>query len=312
MNSISAKQRFWFRISLAAAFLAMAFFNSIVTAQGPVKQKISGQPFTANLHIPQGKGPFPGIIVVGGSGGGIEWQDYWGEVLAQNGFAALALAYFGMEGLPAELNEIPLEYFQGALNFFRSCEAVDGGSMGMLGVSKGSELALLFSSREPVIHAVAAFVPSSVVFQSIAKGWPRTSSWSHKGKPLPFVPYSASDSADKSLADLYRRSLEHPEAVEKAAIEVEKIKGPLLLLSGKDDQLWPSSRMSEMIMERLAKHNFPFSYEHIPYDAAGHLISQRRDDATKRGGTKEGNRFAQEDGQRRILAFFSRCFKRDQ
>ncbi len=61
----------------------------------------------ANLHRPEGEGPFPALLLVGGSGGGIAWQDTLGALLAQDGFAALALAYFGLEGLPAELERIP-------------------------------------------------------------------------------------------------------------------------------------------------------------------------------------------------------------
>ncbi|MEO0900275.1 MAG: acyl-CoA thioester hydrolase/BAAT C-terminal domain-containing protein, partial [Bacteroidota bacterium] len=36
-----------------------------------------------------------------------------------------------------------------------------------------------------------------------------------------------------------------------AVIPVEKIAGPILLLSGRDDQVWPSATMSDMMEERL-------------------------------------------------------------
>jgi len=73
----------------------------------------------ANLWLPSGKGPYAAVLVVRGSGDGIDWQDYWGDILARHGFAALALAYFGMEGLSMELDEIRLEYFLGALEYMQ-------------------------------------------------------------------------------------------------------------------------------------------------------------------------------------------------
>ena len=51
--------------------------------------------------------------------------------------------------------------------------------------------------------------------------------------------------------------------VKEAAIEVEKIKGALLLISGKRDRLWPADKMSEQIMGRLKAHDFIYPYEHL-------------------------------------------------
>jgi dienelactone hydrolase len=66
--------------------------------------------------------------------------------------------------------------------------------------------------------------------------------------------------------------------------------------------------MSEMVVKRLRDHNFAFPYEHIAYDDAGHMIAWKRTDvpATRRGGTEQGNRVAQDDAERRMLEFFGR------
>lgn len=44
------------------------------------------------------------------------------------------------------------------------------------------------------------------------------------------------------------------------------------MISGDDDQLWPSTILADMVMERLkrAKHRFPD--RHLVYKSAGHLI----------------------------------------
>jgi hypothetical protein len=57
-------------------------------------------------------------------------------------------------------------------------------------------------------------------------------------------------------------------------IPVEKINGPVLLISAKDDRLWPSFLMSNEIMQRLAEHHHPYPDKHLSYEGAGHLILQ--------------------------------------
>ena len=58
--------------------------------------------------------------------------------------------------------------------------------------------------------------------------------------------------------------MENTAAMEEAAIEVENINGPVLLISGTRDEQWPSMEMSELMMTRLKDNNFPHHYQHIP------------------------------------------------
>lgn len=57
--------------------------------------------------------PKPGIIVLGGSEGGI--YEYPATLLAAHGYSVLALAYFGAEHLPKMVVNIPLEYIKKAV-----------------------------------------------------------------------------------------------------------------------------------------------------------------------------------------------------
>lgn len=263
----------------------------------------------ADVFVPPGAGPHPAVLLAGGSAGGIGWQRHMAQLLAERGFVAMALAYFGMEGLPPELERIPLEYFEHALTWLRLQPYVDSARVGIGGVSKGGELALLLASLRPELRAVAAFVPSGYVFQSIAEGFPRTSSWTYRGRELPFVAYGSVESP-RSIGDFYRAGLQQAESLEPATIRVENINGPVLLLSGESDTLWPSADLSRGVVERLRAHGFAHAVEHVAYPDAGHLISSiRDDDSTGRGGTVEGNRRAQVDGQRRLLEFFERALE---
>ena len=57
--------------------------------------------------------------------------------------------------------------------------------------------------------------------------------------------------------------LTNHDAVDRAAIAVEKINGPVLLLSATRDEFWPSTEMSELIVTRLRKSGFPHPFEHV-------------------------------------------------
>jgi dienelactone hydrolase len=212
-----------------------------------------------------------------------------------------------MPGLPPQLEEIPLEYFVTALRWLQAHPAVDAQLLGSVGASKGGELVLLLASMFPDFKAVVAFVPPVVVFQSIAPpSWPKTSSWSYQGKPLPFVPYVYPDNfRSDQLVTLYEASLAQPEAVKRAMIAVERINGPILFLTGKADTLFPATRMADMAIARLRQSRFPFPVEHLAYDNAGHEISRvQKNPLTKRGGTVAGNGKAQHDAQKRMVTFF--------
>ncbi len=60
--------------------------------------------------------------------------------------------------------------------------------------------------------------------------------------------------------------------MERATIAVEKTRGPILLVSGMDDQMWPSSDLADIALRRLQAHHHPFPYRHLKYEGAGHLI----------------------------------------
>jgi hypothetical protein len=121
------------------------------------------------------------------------------------------------------------------------------------------------ASRYPAIEAVVGVVPGHAVFpaHTIAMN---TSSFSSNGEALAFVPvpWSAVPALIKrDLRGAWEEMLEDREAVEKAAIPVEQINGPIFLLSATRDEFWPSTEMSESMIQRLKEHSFPYRYEHV-------------------------------------------------
>ncbi|NOY61526.1 MAG: hypothetical protein GXO75_21655 [Calditrichaeota bacterium] len=55
-------------------------------------------------------------------------------------------------------------------------------------------------------------------------------------------------------------------------IPVEKINGAVLMISGEDDQVWPSTQLANIAMDRLKALGFEKPYTHLHYRGAGHTI----------------------------------------
>ena len=128
------------------------------------RQPIEREDLVGTLFYPETPGPHPTVVALGGWGGGL--REGGAEALASEGFAALALAYFGVEPLPHKLTEIPLEYFAEAIAWLKSQPAVDADRIAVVGNSKGGELALLLGATYPEdVEAVVGYAPSAVVWQ---------------------------------------------------------------------------------------------------------------------------------------------------
>jgi uncharacterized protein len=255
-------------------------------------------------YPPTGESKNVAIMMFGGSGGGLP-TSFNTESFTAKGYPCFIVGYFKTENTPDHLEMIPLEYFEDAIKTFKSQPEVGDKKIVVWGASKGGELALLLASRYKQIEGVIAKVPSSVVFQGIGDPSLTSSSWSYKGQPVPFVPYAPYDDSkvvNSQWIELYELSLKQTQAVEKATIKVENINGPILLLTGKEDTMWPSTQMCEMIVKRLKEYKFPHWYKHVAYENAGHALRE----GAIRGGTEDGNRKARIDSEQRIFAFLSR------
>jgi len=233
-------------------------------------------------YAPASAGKHAAVLLVGGSEGGHSFDAY-AAVLASHGYVTLSLAYFGEATLPKELMNVPLEPIAAGLDWLAHRPDVDPNRIGMLGMSKGGELTLLSASLFPQIHAVVAIVPSSVVWNGISRSdFTPTSSWTYAGRPLPFVPYDSAAGMELgrqfamqqpvALEPLYTASLGNAQAVQAAAIAVEKIKGPVLLISGDADRMWPSTPMSTAVMARLQQAHHPYKDVQLHFAGAGHTL----------------------------------------
>ena len=293
------------------------------------RQPVQKEGLVGTLFSPTVSGDSrPAVVILGGLDGGL--QEGSAAALASEGFVALALGYFGPQPLPSELIEVPLEYFAEAIAWLKTQPSVALNATGVIGLSKGGELALLLGATYPEdVKALVGYAPSAVAWRGVSSslqsffGNPRPS-WTLEGEPVPFVDISLRFSEVAgyltgkfpSLREIFERSLEDEAAVAAGSIAVEKIEGPVLLVSGTDDQVWPSTRFSEMVVERLKAHEHPFPYEHLRYEGAGHPTGlpysgpvNTRGGPMPLGGSLERNGFLNADSWPKVLDFLKRHLK---
>ena len=280
----------------------------VVGDPGPNGVRIDKDGVFANFFAAAAKGKRPAILLIGGSEGGLAAGDGGPiKALTAEGFDVLYLCYFGCPGTPPRLVAVPLETFERGLAFLRAQAGVDGRRIAVVGGSKGAEAALLLATRDPKLKAVVAAMPSSVVWPGIAASATLEPSWTERGAPVADLPYAFAAYAKGGIFGLYSEALptlaQHPEA----AIPVERIAGPVLLICGEADSLWPSCRMADQIAERLKAHARPAAVI-LRYQDAGHAVfgppvSGPHPWLASLGGSADGNNAARADAWPKLVAF---------
>lgn len=248
--------------------IATALLEQRFLAEGVKQIDVREQGLTATLFAPSAMQRGPAVIVLGGSGGGFGWSHQVAAVLASHGCTAIAVAYFdwqGKDNLPNQLVEIPLECIGDAIQHLLSVEK-NLENLTIIGYSKGAELALAAATTYLEISQVIAYLPSSVVWHGFQlQGSAQQSSWQHQARPLPFLSFANGYFDEAGWQD--------SELIEQARIVVEKIRGPILLISATKDAVWPSTQMAEMILQDVKSHNQYQEVKHVRLDGAGHNLS---------------------------------------
>lgn len=190
------------------------------------------------------------IIVLAGSGGGTDHER--AALYASHGYAALALAYFGVPGLPRGLVNIPLEYFAQAIGYARWFARPKNNFIAVEGISRGGELALLVGATFPDVNAVVCIMGGGLAMGAFGEKEPDDDrpavAWRLNGLAVPdlfegnaLVDWSFHKKGPQidSLAPGYLSAMRDAAAVERAIMPVERIRGPVRLVTGKDDRLAP-------------------------------------------------------------------------
>lgn len=310
----------------ASARLVQTFIAPGVTSRTIMSDGVAGE-----LFIPSGPGPHPVVIYMNGSSGGINAPR--AALFAAHGFASLALGIFRTPGRPDFISETPLEYIQNAINWVRQNLQPSHGFVALSGISRGGELSLLVAAAFPdLVSAVIAYVPSAVAHGTLSAGREgegrNADAWTLEGKAVPHLWQNnfASTCWDRIFdtssavrqADAYIEAMADQAAFESALISVDKIKSPVLLISGTDDGFWPSTTYCDIVKKALNAANPSLPVAHCECSEAGHHILYPYLPSTiieKRhamsgvtltgGGTPGANARANEQSYRQVLSFLN-------
>ncbi|MBV8715555.1 MAG: dienelactone hydrolase family protein, partial [Chloroflexi bacterium] len=191
-------------------------------------------PVIGDLYEPtQRSGLLPAVLVLNGSEG-YDRESYPGGLhdlarhLAAQGFVTLALCYFGCPGRPLELRQIALEYVLSGVRYLKTLAEVDSANVSVWGWSRGGELALLVGSYSQEVRSVIAVYGAPWAFNGAgSRDANADCAWTFENRCLPYM----------------------------MRIPVERIQGPVLLLVGQYDAVWPMSYSEQVSAELDALHH---------------------------------------------------------
>jgi dienelactone hydrolase len=283
----------------------VAGFSAMVLAgcddPGVTRIDVRAAGLVGTLFMPAHSADLPAVVCLTGAGGGL-WEEP-ARALAEAGFPALALATHNFEGRPAILRLLPLDYVEQAVDWLRARAKPKNGLVALRAWSRGGEAALLLASLTPTVNAVIAYAPRCYVGRQDNKpnnfdDPSAAAAWTYRGKPMvgEQLPRAMlQDPAHQSFEDLF-------------GIAVERIKGPVMLVSGQADTGLSGTTAtfsSDHAMRRLELFNFPYSHVHYSYPDAGHTIAAPPPfvGPVEAGGSLAGDRAAIADSWPRALAF---------
>lgn len=201
---------------------------------------------------PRGARRQAAILLFGGAEGALGYDDV-ARTLAAHGYPVLHLAYFAEPGLPQQLRRIPLEYFEHALEWLGEQPEVDPRRIVTWGWSRGGEASLILASTFPkLVRAAVGYVPSAYVVPAVGGG-PAEPAWTYHGKPFRF----------RVVEGRWRPRV----------IPIWQSAGPVFVVGGYDDELWPSGAYVAQIEKELHAHRRD-DVVALAYQGAGHRIAQ--------------------------------------
>ncbi|CAG2248546.1 ACOT1_2_4 [Mytilus edulis] len=270
--------------------LAMKTIESLFKRNDVTRVEIKHDRLKETLFIPPGHGPFPGVLDMFGTVGGI--MEFRAAMLANKGFITFALCYMSSH----EVEEIETSYLQEAITWFCSHSDIMKTGIGILGVSKGGELALLLST---ICTQVKAVVNINCPFNSIA----------------PLAPFDNCVQMDYSVVitvqpdssiELRTRDAICDNLTREKLTQTWKTDVQILYLVGEDDQsLHP--RCAQMFQE-----TYPQKPPYLPVTSSNKKTYEddvfgkkmQKEVTLVWGGETEAHAKAQEDFWNRIIMFF--------
>ncbi|MES2527157.1 MAG: alpha/beta fold hydrolase [Bdellovibrionota bacterium] len=218
----------------------MPFLLSLILLSTPLladelhHELISGKRGKVEIYWqrPDGTGPFPALILVHGHQGhnkvgaeNIAMSGYFPEIL-KKGFVAIAVSQSGYgktEGAPDNCGETSQEALKAAIQFARQQKFIVGSKIALAGSSMGASLSALIASQD---EKLAGAIVSSGIYDQ-------------KEALLKLGFYARLNGEFSPLQDELQNETQNRYDIRSALSHAEKIKIPLLIMTGLGDQIAP-------------------------------------------------------------------------
>ncbi|XP_056133190.1 peroxisomal succinyl-coenzyme A thioesterase-like [Lampris incognitus] len=295
---------------VAEGFQEQTPMASVVTerwymAPGVRRIDIRERGVKGTLFLPPGLGPFPGVLDLWGGGGGL--VEYRSSLLASHGFVSMALEYFS----PGQQQEVDFNYFEKAFSIVQEHPQVMKDRVGMFGLSFGTSVSLTIAAYSKLVS------PRCCVCISGSHVYPLN-------KPLVEIYANINKRIDKKRLDdqncvIWRDVILPIPSDPEEKIDMRRLKCPLLLVNGDDDQNWATVESAEDIAKMMREAGNEHLLTTLTYPNAGHLIEppytphfrssnfivqgSREKVVMLWGGQTKPHADAQEDSWEKILAF---------
>mgnify|MGYP001746075533 FL=1 len=251
LNRVHLKEKVTYQITalLANRIIAQKSFDRWYKKESIQYMDIIKNAWQGRLFFEEPTSPRPAIIVLSGSDGGIEKAQNIAMLLSNYGFVTMAISYFGMCKQPSNLNQIPIESIEEALQYLKRLEFVDASNIGIYGRSKGAELALLSLTKYSGLKCAVLNSPSDRVYEGIrGKMNAKHSSWTYEDKEVPYKPF-------RWIEVIKNKLFKIPMKDKTGIMELEKVKCPLLLISSFRDEVWNSFDAAMNILTKVNSLN---------------------------------------------------------
>lgn len=235
------------------------------------------------------------LVLHGSEGGSADGARLLAHRFASRGFAVFAVNYFawdltGLTNVRRAHVNLPIELLDQARRWAIAQPEADGMRIGVYGHSKGAEFAEVAAVRFAWIRAVTACVPTDIAWEGYGSDDERNraesrsplptvaSSWSWRGRPLPYLPLRRFDwrrDQGRYFDNTERYELsraDNPARAAAAAIPVERSRAHFLFIGGGKDEVWASGRMTETLVARMRRAGRGAFAESQVYPEAGHQI----------------------------------------
>ncbi|KAM3588164.1 uncharacterized protein V6R79_023117 [Siganus canaliculatus] len=285
--------------------LASTLVERWYIAPGVQRIQIRDRGLKGTLFIPPGPGPFPGVLDLWGGGGGL--MEYRASLLASRGYVVLALEYF----FPDELKSADLffRYFQSAFHLLQQHPQVIPTRVALLGLSLGSIVVMYLAAN--------VLQPSCCVCISGGHLYPPGGNLAELGQ----VMFSRQDllRLDEHGNQVWRHMGLATLDDSANKVDVLKIKCPMMLIVGDDDQSWPTVEYAADMAQTMKAAGKEQLLTVVQYPDTGHLIeppfsphfratnffaSDSRDRVSLLwGGQTKPHSDAQEDSWKKMLSF---------